>query len=71
MSTLDRLDGYKGSVEIHAGLKQKNDNKFALLGAHDVQVAEDGTRLDTKLADIATALGSYIEDVDALIGGDS
>ena len=37
--------------------------------AKDITVDDIGTRLDEKLTDFETALGSYITDIDALIGG--
>ena len=52
---------YNGSVELIAGLTQKNGGSFPLVNAPDVQVSEDGTRLDAVLAKI-----TEVQSVDAL-----
>ncbi len=43
------LKNYKGSVELMSGLRSKNNRGFPLMQAHDIQVDEDGTRLDEVL----------------------
>lgn len=48
-------ENYKGSIELISGLKPKNDGDFPLVHAHDVQVDEDGTRLDEKLKNMGDA----------------
>ena len=40
---------YKFTVDLISGLRPKNNADFPLVKAHDVQVAEDGTRLDEVL----------------------
>lgn len=40
---------YNGSVELISGIKPKNGGTFPLVNAHDVQVDDDGTRLDEVL----------------------
>lgn len=52
---------YNGSVELISGLTQKNGGSFPLVNAPDVQVSEDGTRLDVVLAKI-----TEVQSVDAL-----
>lgn len=52
---------YNGSVELISGLTQKNGGSFPLVNAPDVQVSEDGTRLDAVLAKI-----TEVQSVDAL-----
>lgn len=52
---------YNGSVELISGLTQKNGGSFPLVNALDVQVSEDGTRLDAVLAKI-----TEVQSVDAL-----
>lgn len=52
---------YSGSVELISGLTQKNGGSFPLVNAPDVQVSEDGTRLDAVLAKI-----TEVQSVDAL-----
>ena len=41
---------YNGSIELISGLKPKNGNDFPLVTAHNVQVDDNGTRLDEVLA---------------------
>lgn len=52
-----KLNNYTGTVELAAGLKQKNDNDFPLVEAHAVQVDEEGKRLDAVLAELANNSG--------------
>lgn len=52
---------YNGSVELISGLTRKNGGSFPLVNAPDVQVSEDGTRLDAVLAKI-----TEVQSVDAL-----
>lgn len=40
---------YKFTVDLISGLRPKNNADFPLVKAHDVQVDEDGTRLDEVL----------------------
>lgn len=53
-----RLESYTGSIEVISGLKPKNSGSFALMDAHDVQVKEDGTRLDEALEELKSTIGS-------------
>lgn len=41
---------FKYSIDMASGLRPKGGRDFPLLKAHDIQVDEDGTRLDEKLA---------------------
>lgn len=52
-----RNQSYKGSIDLIGGLRPKNNGAFPLLDAHDVQVEEDGTRLDEALQNTLKALG--------------
>jgi hypothetical protein len=45
-----KLTNYTGSVELMAGITQKGGGNFPLIEANAVQVDENGTRLDEKLA---------------------
>lgn len=63
-----KLENYKGSVELIAGITQKGGGDFALVEANAVQTREDGTRLDAELqllqaalADSNSALGEAIK----------
>lgn len=51
---MDRLDSYKGTIEVNSGFKPKNDNEFPLMEAHDIVVGEDDERLDDRLNNIQT-----------------
>lgn len=44
------MENYKGTIDLISGLRPKNGKDFPLMQAHDIMVAEDGTRLDEKLA---------------------
>lgn len=46
------LSNYNGSVTLISGIRQANNGTFPLLEANAVQVAEDGTRLDEKMAEL-------------------
>ena len=48
-----KLNNYKGSIELLSGLRPKNNKDFPLMQAHDIQVDENGTRLDEVLENIA------------------
>lgn len=41
-----KLESYTGSIELIAGLKPKSGGDFPLVQAHDIQIDEEGTRLD-------------------------
>lgn len=46
------LSNYNGSVTLISGIRQANNGTFPLLEANAVQVDDDGTRLDEKLAEL-------------------
>lgn len=52
-----KLENYSGSIDLISGLRQKNNGDFPLLTAHDVQVDENGKRLDEKLAELDETAG--------------
>lgn len=56
---------YSGSIELISGIKPKNNGKFPLVNAKDVQVDASGKRLDEKLTELGnTALHySYEQNV--------
>ena len=43
------MSNYKYSVDLISGLRPKNNADFPLVRAHDIQVDEEGTRLDAEL----------------------
>lgn len=47
-----KLNNYKGSVQLIAGIIQKNNGDFPLLEANAIQVDESGKRLDAELQEI-------------------
>lgn len=52
---------YKGSVELIAGITQKNKeagNNFALVDAADIQVDDRGKRLNERLDELAAVIGT-------------
>lgn len=57
-----RNQSYKGSIDLISGLRPKNNGSFPLLDAHDIQVEEDGTRLDEALKNTSKALGLSVVD---------
>lgn len=50
------LDNYKGSLKVSAGLTPMGD--FPVAEAHDILVDAQGTRLDTKLTELANGIGT-------------
>ncbi len=52
---------FHGTVELISGITPKNGGDFALVGAHDVQVDDQGNRLDTEFSNLKSALNN-IED---------
>ena len=56
------------AIEVISTLKPKNNGSFPIAEAADVSVDENGKRLNEKLAETDEALGSYIDDVDSLLG---
>lgn len=61
-----KLNGYPGSIKVPSGFTQKNGEDFALMEAHAIQVDEDGTRLDEKLASLAFQSGASFKIDDTL-----
>ena len=61
------MAAYNGTVELIAGLKQKNNGTFPLVNAPAVKVDSTGKRLDTALAEIASAIAGVAPVTD---GGD-
>lgn len=55
------MANFKGGIELISGLKPKNGN-FPLVNAPDIQVSEEGTRLDTKLAAIDEAIAQGVSE---------
>jgi hypothetical protein len=55
---MSKLNNFKGNIELISGLTPKNDNDFALLEAHAIQVDEKGTRLDETLVSVDNKLTS-------------
>ena len=45
------LENYKGTIDLIAGLRPKNNGNFPLMQAHDIVVDENGTRLDEYLTE--------------------
>ena len=60
---MSRLNSYKGSIPLIAGLKPASAG-YPLAEANDIQIAEDGTRLDAKLLEIDSAFDriSHLEN---------
>ena len=40
---------FHGTVELISGITPKNGGDFALVGAHDVQVDDQGNRLELRI----------------------
>jgi hypothetical protein len=54
-----KLNSFKGGVELISGISPKNNNDFALVDAHYVQVEDEektDKRLDEKLSELTTAI---------------
>lgn len=49
------MAAYNGTVELIAGLKQKNNQNFALINAPAVQVDDTGKRLDQALSELGSS----------------
>lgn len=56
-----KLENYKGSLQVSAGLKPMGD--FPVAEAHDILVDENGTRLDEKLNSISVVDDAAKEDI--------
>lgn len=55
-----RNQSYNGSIDLISGIRPKNNGTFALVDAHDIQVAQDGERLDAALEKIGKNVGLSI-----------
>lgn len=56
-------------IELISKVKPKNNGNFALMDAHDIEVDEQGKRLDEKLAELSSGSGGggdYYEKKDAV-----
>lgn len=53
-----KLNSFKASVPLHGGICGSGKRDYPLVQAHDVQVDEDGTRLDEKLESIGGGGGN-------------
>lgn len=53
---------FHGTVELIAGITPKNGGDFALVGAHDVQIDNDGNRLDTEFSNLKSAFDVTVTD---------
>lgn len=62
-----KLENYKGSVKLIAGITQQNNSDFALVEANAVQVDEEGKRLDQALEDLAKLAGQAGVDKEQVI----
>ena len=61
---------YNGTVELIGGLTPKNNGTFPLVSAKDVQVDDDGVRLNEKLLELADKVenaGSVVEEIDPTV----
>ena len=65
-----KLNNYSGSVDLISGLRPKNNGAFPLLTAHDVQVDENGKRLDAILAEIAGTPLHYSTEINPITQSD-
>ena len=63
-----KLSSYTGSVDLISGIRPKNNGSFPLVDAHDVQVAEDGTRLDDILSGSSGSINESIQEIRDDIG---
>lgn len=61
---------YSGSIDLISGIRPKNNGKFPLVNAKDVQVDGDGTRLDAALATAQATLEQMRQDIDNITPGD-
>lgn len=58
-----RNNSYNGTIDLISGIRPKNGGDFPLVDAHDVQVGEDGARLDEVIGKPFTAA-----DANKLVG---
>lgn len=57
---------YQGSIDLIGGLRPKNNGTFPLMEAKDIQVDNEGTRLDTALNNIASSVILTLAEYQAL-----
>jgi hypothetical protein len=62
------MENYKGSIELIAGLTQKNGNNFPLLNTEQIQATPEGTRLDTVLSNYSKQVIDLSAKVETLEG---
>jgi len=62
---------YKGSIELISGITQKGGGDFPLASAKDIQVDDDGTRLNTKLGEIDDKLKTSSSTLPAVTENDN
>lgn len=62
---------YKGSIELISGITQKGGGTFPLASAKDIQVDNEGKRLDTKLEEIDDKLKTSASTLPAVTESDN
>ncbi len=63
---MSKLENYKGSVQLIAGITQKGGAGFSLVEANAVQVDENDTRLDEVITDLKSQLSSLSETLSSI-----
>ena len=61
-----KLNSYKGTVPLGAGITQLNGGNFALIEAGAVQTREDGTRLDTEINELKSLINNASDSIEAI-----
>ena len=61
---------YSGSIDLISGIRPKNNGTFPLVDAKDIQVDDDGTRLNAALAAAQYVLEKIQEDIKNIKPGD-
>lgn len=63
------MDAYKGTVELIGGLTPKNGGDFPLMAAKDIQVDDEGKRLDEKLQELSDGVSGVtpVFEVDEVV----
>lgn len=56
---------YSGTIDLISGLRAKNNGDYPLMDAHDVQTREDGTRLDSELEQLWSAIGDILAKLES------
>ena len=62
---------YNGSIELISGITQKGGGTFPLASAKDIQVDDEGKRLNTKLAEIDDELKNSASTLPAVTENDN